>query len=416
MSVLWHNATLATMADRDGPAPIVRGAVLVEGASIQWAGPLDRLREDLRGGIEHSHDLGGALVTPGLIDCHTHLVYGGDRGAEFEMRLSGESYESIARAGGGIAATVAATRACSEDELFASASRRLRHFLKEGLCAIEIKSGYALTREGEERMLRVARRLGHEFGIEVRTTFLAAHALPPEFQGDPDGYIRAAAGWLRELHALGLVDAVDAFCDEVGFTLEQCRSLLDVAVALGIDRRLHAEQFSNQHGAEMAAGLLARSCDHLEHLDEAGARAMARSGTVAVLLPGAFHLLRETRLPPLALLRSLGVPIAISSDHNPGSSPVLSLRLAMHLACTLFGLTPWESLQGTTIHAARALGMHARRGSLEAGKRADFVVWDAGHPRDLCYWMGGNPCRMVVRAGSVRLGVRLPEAQGAFLT
>lgn len=400
MTTIWHHATLATMADRAPERTVPDGVLVVEGERLQWVGPMPELPAELRRRATHEVDLGGALVTPGLIDAHTHLVYGGNRAREFEMRLQGASYEQIARAGGGIAATVLATRQASDEQLLASAAHRLQALVAQGVTAIEIKSGYGLTLEHEARMLQAARRLGAAGTVEVRTTFLGAHALAPEFAGRPDDYIDAVCVWMGQLHARGLVDAVDAFCDEIGFTLAQSRRVLEAARALKLPVKLHAEQLSNQHGAAMAAQLGALSCDHLEYLDEAGVQALAASGTVAMLLPGAFYYLRETRLPPVRALRAAGVPIAIASDHNPGSSPVLSMPATLNLACVLFGLTPWEALRGATRNAAQALGLGATHGTLAAGKRADFVVWDAQDPSELAYYLGGNPCRRRVRGGA----------------
>jgi imidazolonepropionase len=399
-TTLWRHARLATMA---GDAPwgeVLDGALLVEGDTLRWVGVDSAWPKNVP--IDAEHDLGGALVTPGLIDCHTHVVYGGQRAREFELRLQGASYEDIARAGGGIRATVAATRAADNATLFASAFERGRALMAEGVTTIEIKSGYGLNRDDEARCLRVARRLGRELPLTVRTTSLAAHALPPEFDGRADDYIDAVVQWMAAWHAEGLVDAVDAFCDRIGFTRAQTQRVFDAAHALNLPVKLHAEQLSDMDGAVLAAQYHALSCDHLEHLSEAGVQAMARAGTVAVLLPGAFYFLRETQLPPIAQLRAAGVPMAVATDHNPGSSPGLSLVLMLHMACTLFRLTPEEALRGVTAHAARALGLHASHGTLEAGKQADFVVWDLEHPNELAYWFGRNPARRVVRAGMER--------------
>jgi imidazolonepropionase len=400
---LYRHAALATMAGDLAAQPwgwVADGALLVDGDRLAWVGAEAALPAGLV--AEAEVDLGGALVTPGLIDCHTHLVYGGHRAAEFELRLQGASYEQIARAGGGIASTVAATRAAPDAELLASATRRARTLMNEGVTTLEIKSGYGLSAAHEARCLRVARQLGATLPLTVRTTALAAHALPPEFAGRPDDYIAAAIGWLPALQAEGLVDAVDAFCDTIGFTPAQTQRVFDAARALGLPVKLHAEQLSNQHGAALAAGYGALSCDHLEHLDAAGIAAMARAGTVAVLLPGAYYFLRDTQLPPVAALREAGVPIAIASDHNPGSSPGLSLLLMLNMACTLFRLTPEEALAGVTRHAATALGLGASHGQLATGRVADFAVWDSAHPRELSYWFGTNPCRQVVHAGRPR--------------
>ena len=396
---LWRDAHLCTLADRTGWGLIEHGALLARGAHIEWVGALSDLPPHFASQVGTEHSLEGALVTPGLIDAHTHLVYGGQRAAEFELRLQGASYEQIARSGGGIRATVAATRAASEDTLFASALPRARALLAEGVTTLEIKSGYGLNAEVEARCLRVARRIGQALPMTVRTTSLGAHALPPEFTGQPDAYINAACAWLPGLHAAGLVDAVDAFCDTIGFTPAQTRRMFDAAHALGLPVKLHAEQLSNQHGAALAAEYGALSCDHLEHLDAAGIDALAVAGTVAVLLPGAYYFLRETQLPPVAALRAAGVPVAIASDHNPGSSPALSLLLMLNMACTLFRLTPEEALRGVTVHAAQALGLGATHGSLRAGMAADFAVYDLAHPNELAYWFGRNPCLRVVQAG-----------------
>jgi imidazolonepropionase len=398
---LWHNARLATLADgaADGWGLVEDGALLTERERIVWIGPLAERPEAARSA--QPHDLDGQLVTPGLIDCHTHLVYGGHRAAEAEMRLNGASYEAIARAGGGIRSTVAATRAASEEELFASAARRAQALMDEGVTTLEIKSGYGLSLEAEARCLRVARQIGSDRRIDVRTTFLGAHALPPEFEGRPDDYISAVCEWLPQLHAQGLVDAVDAFCETIGFSPAQTRRVFEAARALGLPVKLHAEQLSDQGGAALAASFGALSCDHLEHLSAGGIAAMKASGTVAVLLPGAFYMLRETRLPPIAALREAGVPMAVSTDHNPGTSPGLSLLLAAHMACTFFRLTPLEAVRGITLNAARALGLRDR-GQLAAGQRADFVAWNLDHPNELAYWFGHNPCQRVIVAGQER--------------
>jgi imidazolonepropionase len=376
---------------------IARGAIVTRGEHIAWVGPEAELPAGLQADAEH--DLAGALVTPGLIDAHTHLVYAGDRAQEFEQRLQGASYEQIARAGGGIRRTVAATRAAGEAELFDAAARRARTLLADGVTTLEIKSGYGLALEPEARCLRVARRLGRELPLTVRTTSLAAHALPPEFEGRPDDYIHAVCEWLPQWQAEGLVDAVDAFCERIGFTAEQTRRVFDTASGLNLPVKLHAEQLSDSGGAVLAAGYRAISCDHLEHLSDAGVRAMAAAGTVAVLLPGAYYFLRETKLPPVQALRDAGVPIAVATDHNPGSSPALSLPLMLHMACTLLRLTPEEALAGATRHAARALGLQASHGTLQPGKRADMAVWALAHPRELAYTFGHHPCLRVVAGG-----------------
>jgi imidazolonepropionase len=399
---LWRHARLATLCPGTPWGLIDDGALLVEGDTLRWVGAEADLPPDIRGHITEEHELGGALVTPGLIDCHTHLVYGGHRATEFEMRLQGATYDEIARAGGGIRSTVAATRVATDAQLFTLAAQRARTLMREGVTTIEVKSGYGLSAAHEARCLRVARRLASELPLTLRTTCLSAHALPHEFSGRADDYIDAVCAWLPELHAEGLVDAVDAFCDHIAFTPEQTRRVFEAARRLGLPVKLHAEQLSNQHGAALAAEFKALSCDHLEHLDESGAFAMAQAGSVAVLLPGAFYFLRETKQPPVDLLRRAGVPIAISTDHNPGSSPGLSLLLMLNMACTFFRLTPEEALAGATVHAARALGLQDSHGQLKAGLRADFVVWDLAAPNELAYWFGRNPCRRVVQAGIER--------------
>nr|WP_239027492.1 imidazolonepropionase [Ramlibacter algicola] len=385
------------------PAPyglIDQACIAVEGGTIAWVGPHAELPEAWRrGAIEH--DVGGALITPGLIDCHTHLVWGGDRAREFELRLQGASYEDIARAGGGIVSTVKATREASEDELLAQARRRLRALMQDGVTTVEIKSGYGLSEEAEAKCLRVARRLGQAEGVSVRTTFLGAHALPPEYAGHSDAYIDEVVRMLPALHGAGLVDAVDAFCERIGFSVEQTRRVFDAAKALGLPVKLHAEQLSDSAGTQLAASYRALSCDHLEWLSEDGARAMARSGTVAVLLPGAFYFLRDTRVPPIELLRRHGVPMAVSTDCNPGTSPCTSLLLMLNMACTLFRLTPEEALAGATRHAAQALGLDDR-GVLSTGRCADFVVWDVKHPAELSYAFGASPRLATVVEGQVR--------------
>ncbi|MFT3819409.1 MAG: imidazolonepropionase [Rubrivivax sp.] len=389
---IWQHARLATLAGADWGL-IDDGAVVSEGEIIRWVGPRAELPAGVQGAM--THDLGGALLTPGLVDCHTHLVYGGQRADEAEMRLNGASYEAIARAGGGIRSTVGATRAADEDALFDAAAARARALIAQGVTTLEVKSGYGLALEAEARCLRVARRLGAELPLSVQATFLGAHALPPEYDGRADDYIAAVCAWLPELQAQGLVDAVDAFCDTIGFTPAQTRRVFEAAQRLKLPVKLHAEQLSDQGGAALAAAFGALSCDHLEHLGPEGIAAMRAAGSVAVLLPGAFYMLRETRLPPIEALRAAGVPMAVSTDHNPGTSPALSLPLMAHMACSFFRLTPLEAVQGITVHAARALGL-ADRGRLAPGQRADFALWALRHPNELCYWFGGNPCRGTV--------------------
>ena len=391
---LWRGGRLATLAGDSGWGLIDDGALLVDGATLRWVGPVAELPPEAA--QAEVVELGGALVTPGLVDCHTHLVYGGNRANEFEQRLHGASYADIAKAGGGIRATVAATRAASEAELLAAATRRAQALMREGVTTLEVKSGYGLDAATEARMLRVARKLA-SLGVDVRTTYLAAHALPPEF-ADADDYIAAVCLWLPELFEAGLVDAVDAFCEHIAFSPAQVARVFDAARRLGLPVKLHAEQLSDLGGTQLAASRQALSCDHLEYLSPAGVQALREAGTVAVLLPGAFYALRETQLPPIAALREAGVPIAIATDHNPGSSPTLSPLLMLNMACVLFRLTPEEALRGLTVNGARALGL-ADRGRLVAGQRADFCIWDGAHPRDLAACFGHNPLIKRVHQG-----------------
>ncbi|MBC7601796.1 MAG: imidazolonepropionase [Ramlibacter sp.] len=400
---LWSNCRIATMsADVIAPYGLIDdGAIVVDGEHIGWAGPQGDLPTDMVAQCEERNDAGGRLVTPGLIDCHTHLVYGGDRANEFELRLNGATYEEIARAGGGIASTVTATRAASQESLVAQSVPRLRALMNEGVTTIEIKSGYGLSLEHERKCLLAARALGVQQSVDVRTTFLGAHALPPEFTGRADEYIAEVIAMLPSLKQQGLIDAVDAFCERIAFSTQQVERLFQAAAQLEIPVKLHAEQLSDSGGSQLAARFDALSCDHLEWLSDEGAAAMAASGTVAVLLPGAFYFLRETRLPPIELLRKHGVPIAISTDCNPGSSPCTSLLLMLNMACTLFRLTPEEAFAGVTRNAARALGL-ADRGVIETGKRADFAIWDVKHPAQLAYSIGLNPLIATVYKGQAR--------------
>jgi imidazolonepropionase len=404
MADLWRNGRVVTMDGPDAWPGIEDGAIVTQGGTIRWVGAFDDLPPELLDDVRDEHDLDGRCVTPGLIDCHTHLVYGGQRAREFEMRLEGATYESIAKAGGGIVSTVKATRGASDDALYEATAGRARALVAQGVTTLEIKSGYGLSGQHEARCLRVARRIGSTLPVDVRTTFLGAHALPPEFAGTPDDYVDAVCAMLPKLHAQGLVDAVDAFCERIAFSAAQVRRVFDVARSLGLPVKLHAEQLSDSRGAQLAAEFGALSCDHLEHLSDEGVQAMARAGTVAVLLPGAFYFLRETKQPPVAALRGAGVPIAVATDHNPGTSPVLAPLLVLNMACTLFRLTPQEALAGMTVNAARALGL-ADRGVLRSGARADFVAWDVAHPNELAYWIGANPRRATIRAG-VQVDVR----------
>jgi imidazolonepropionase len=393
---LWYNCNASTLVG-GAYGNLEHAALLVDDDRLHWVGALADLPSVA---ISERHDLGGAWVTPGLIDCHTHLVFGGDRSGEFEQRLQGVSYAQIAASGGGIASSVRATRAASEEELLESALRRARPLLAEGVTVLEVKSGYGLDLASERKMLRVARRLGELLPVTVRTTCLAAHAVPAEFAGRADEYITAICDdWLPQLAAEGLVDAVDAFCEHLAFSPAQVERVFQAAGRLGLPVKLHAEQLSVQHGAALAARYGALSADHLEYLVEQDIEAMAAAGTVAVLLPGAFLTLRETQLPPVDALRAHGVPIALATDANPGTSPVLSLRLMLNLGCTLFRLTPEQALAGVTLNAARALGIAEHYGSLEPGKYADFVAWNITRPAELAYWLGGQLDTRIVHHG-----------------
>jgi imidazolonepropionase len=400
--LLVVNAAVATMDPaRRGPYGLVPdGGVGVIDGRVGWTGPMADLPSATS--AAHTIDAAGALVTPGLVDCHTHLVFGGDRVAEFEARLSGASYEELARRGGGIASTVAATRAADEDELVATAVHRAEHLLGDGVTTVEIKSGYGLDLDTERRMLAAARRVGHELPLRVRTTFLGAHTVPEEYRGRPDAYVDLVCDdMVPAMAAAGLADAVDAFCEGIAFSPEQVTRVFDAARRSGLPVKLHADQLSDGGGAALAASFDALSADHLEHASPPGVRALAAAGTVAVLLPGATHTLGERARPPVAALRSAGVPVAVSTDANPGTSPLLSLRLAANLACTLLGLTPAEALAGITRNAARALGLAATAGVLAPGAAGDLVVWDAGQPAELVYWLGGRLARAVIVAGEL---------------
>lgn len=395
---LLHNARIAPMTE--GAQVLERHAVALEDGAVAWLGPADAVPERFSGA--DAHDLDGRLVTPGLIDCHTHLVFGGDRAREFEMRLEGASYEEVARAGGGIVSTVKATRGRNVGELVAMATPRLDAMISEGVTTLEVKSGYGLERETELNMLRAARRLARERPVRVVTSYLGAHAVPPEFAGRADAYLdEVCIPTLEAAHEEGLVDAVDGFCEGIAFSPEQVERVFERAGALGLPVKLHAEQLSNLGGARLAARHGALSADHLEYANADDAAAMAQAGTVAVLLPGAFYTLRETQTPPVAAFREQGVPIAVATDCNPGSSPMASLLLAMNMACTLFRLTPTEALAGATGNAAKALGLDDA-GVIAPGKRADLAIWNVQHPAELAYRIGFNPLAARVFEGELQ--------------
>lgn len=392
---VWRNARLATMAG-DGIGVVENGLIAAVDGTIVYAGTESEAPAARASNVV---DCGGRWITPGLIDCHTHLIYGGDRAQEFEMRLDGASYEEIAKAGGGIVSTMRATRAASEDNLVASALPRLDALIAEGVTTVEVKSGYGLDQDTEIRMLRAARKLGEERQVNIATTFLGAHALPPEFAGEPDQYIAMICDEiLPEIAAKGLADAVDAFCEGIGFDPAQTERVFAAATRLGMPVKLHADQLSNLHGAALAARFGALSADHLEYLDEDGIAAMAAAGTIATLLPGAFYFVRETRLPPIEALRRAGVPIALATDSNPGTSPLTSLLMTMNMGATLFHLTVQECLTGVTRNAAHALGLRDR-GTLEPGKRCDLAIWDIDRPAELVYRMGFNPLHARIWSG-----------------
>lgn len=395
MAILLTDAQLATMTD--GYGMIANGAVAIEGDRIVWRGPMAQIPPTYAKLPRHSAE--GRLVTPALIDCHSHIVFGGDRAAEFEMRLNGASYEEVARAGGGILSTVTATRAASEDALLQQALARADQIIAGGAATIEVKSGYGLTIADELKMLRVAREIGKKRSVRILTTHLAAHAIPPEYKGRSMDYIQTVAiPSLQAAHAEGLVDAVDAFCEGIAFSPAEVEALFNAARALGLPVKLHAEQLSDLKGAALAARFQALSADHLEYLAADGIAAMAQAGTVAVILPGAYYTLRETQMPPIAALRAAGVAMALATDCNPGSSPITSLTLSMNMACTLFRMTPLEALQGTTCHAARALGL-SDRGTIAAGQLADLAIWQARHPAELSYRIGATPLHSRIFGG-----------------
>lgn len=398
---LWLNANLATMTGGYG---ILRNAGIgIKNGQIAWVGSREQLPGNPAEMAREVHDAKGRWITPGLIDCHTHLVYAGNRAEEFEQRLNGKTYADIAQAGGGILSTVRATRAASQEELAAQSAKRLKQLLAEGVTTVEIKSGYGLDTASEAKMLRVARMLGKTYPVSVRTTFLGAHALPPEFTDNPDGYVEYLCNdTLPYIQREKLADAVDGFCESIGFSPAQITRIFDVSTKAGLPVKLHAEQLTDQGGAAIAARYHALSADHLEFVSEDGVKAMAESNTVAVLLPGAFYFLKETRKPPIHLLRQHGVAMALATDSNPGTSPTTSLLLMLNMACTLFQLTPLEALQGVTVHAAKALGLLDQTGTLEPGKAADFAFWDIAHPAELSYHLGYNPCRGIMHNGNYR--------------
>ena len=399
---LWLGAHLATMAGQRPYGILEKGAMAVAGGRIVWIGSQETLPPAALKTARSLHRLENAWITPGLVDCHTHLIYAGNRAREFEMRLNGATYEEIARAGGGIVSTVTAVRNATETDLFQQSAHRLRAMQAEGVTAVEVKSGYGLNTESELKMLRVARRLNRDFPATVMATFLGAHALPPEYMGRPDAYLDLVINeMIPAVAAAELATAVDAFCERIAFTPAQTERVFSAARQHGLKIKLHAEQLSDSKGAVLAARFGALSADHLEYLGADGAAAMAAAGTVAVLLPGAFYFLKETRQPPVDLLRREGVPMALATDCNPGTSPTTSPLLMMNMACLHFGLTPAEALAGFTVNAARALAMQDRRGTLEVGKQADFAVWNIDEPAELAYRMGGNPCRMTVKRGVI---------------
>ena len=398
---LWKNLNIATMHDDHGYGIINNAALGIKDGKIAYAGPTDALSAAPDTLSDYIFDGAGQWALPGLIDCHTHLAYAGSRAHEFEQRLQGVSYEEIAKAGGGIASTVRAVREADEDSIYELTLARFNTLCAEGVTTFEIKSGYGLDTENEKKLLRVATRLRDDTGYRIQRTFLGAHALPPEYKSRADDYIQMICDEMLPAVAQDqLADAVDAFCENIAFTTGQVQRVFDTARRLNLPVKLHAEQLSNQHGARLAAQYQALSADHLEYIDEAGVKAMAEAKMAAVLLPGAFYFLREKTLPPIDLFRQYGVPIAIATDHNPGTSPCLSLLLMLNMACTFFKLTPEEALAGVTRHAAHALGLQGSIGSIASGKAADIAFYNISHPRDLCYMFGNAPCTGVLQGGN----------------
>lgn len=397
---IWINANLMTFMENGAPyGNILNAAIACKDGHIAWLGSMNELNNQITAG--ETIDLKNRWLSPGFIDCHTHLIYGGNRANEYEMRLNGASYEQIAEQGGGINNTVRMTRAATSNELYQSALGRVKNLMHEGVTTIEVKSGYGLNLEHERKMLQVGRQLNSNLPVNIINTFLGAHCIPPEFQDNRQAYITLLLKeMLPQLYREKLIDAVDGFCETIAFTDDEIRNLFSAARSLGLPLKLHAEQLSNSGGAKLAAEFAALSVDHLEHLDELAIMKMAANGTVAVLLPAAFYYLNETRIPPVKLLRKYQIPIAIASDSNPGSAPLLSFRFITNMACQLFKLTPEEALQAVTINAAKALGLDKQLGSLEVGKQADFTIWDIAEPAELVYWMGGNLLINSVIAGA----------------
>lgn len=395
---IWVNGLAATC--ESGYGLIERAAVAVKNGKIAWVGPMQALGGEPENRAHEVYDFHGQCLTPGFIDCHTHVVYGGNRAHEFEMRLQGISYEEIARQGGGIQSTVNATRAMSEEELFKHSLKRARALLQSGITTLEIKSGYGLDLETELKILRVATRIEEALPVTVSKTFLGAHTIPPEYRGKADEYVDLVCNEMIPVIARNnLADAVDVFCEKIAFNIEQTERIFKAARLNGLGIKCHAEQLSDSGSAALAAKYHAWSVDHLEHVSNAGIKAIAQSGTVAVLLPGAFYFLRETKLPPIETLRKYQVPIAIATDSNPGTSPIMSLLIILNMACTLFRLTPTEALEGVTRHAAKALGMEETHGTLTIGKAADFAIWNVAHPSELAYYMGNNPLQQLIKNG-----------------